>query len=887
MGSKSLNPNKLQTRMERAGAQGWKALQASDFEKAEREYLKALEISRQLTDPLAEAVFLSYLAVARGNQGRKDEAKGDLESCLKIAVDHNLDKVKAHASLLLGEHDREFGQWESATQHFLRALDASLTSQDEVGVEMAFGNLGLLYLEKGWAEQASECFRQALDRVPESPSRAAWLGSLGQCMAELGQYDQALTYYEQSYEEAFQSGNVLAQAICRGSAGNAFYEKGEFERASASYADALELCRAADDLPRSGIWLGNLSNALRKLGKKDLATRACQDALDIARLQADAHSESAHLDTLGDCYMEEEKLDKAMECYAQALELSKSIEDRQGQRIYLSNLGRVHKCLGQFEPAFDLLGRAIELFDEQRSRIKSDDLKTSFAARGQELYCDMVSVCLSMGRRVEALEYVGRAKSRAILDLLSNSPIDVSELMQGEDESLNRLVAKEAQLRNQISRLERIFWQGPAADAARGGTALTPAETHQVYAEWRDAINQLRMRHPNYANLIAVETLSFKEIESLWEISEPDRQSGREPVLGENVAILEYYWTDTYFLAASTFKGAAEPTVHLIKDESKLSALRSDLSDFLVMSSTEGWDVPMGLCRRLYDALMAPLVDALPAGVNRLILVPHGTLYRLPFSALHDGKQFLVERFALSYLPTTSLIPVLSRLREERQTTGENPKYLVSAISDYSATRKDGLKLSSRLRSSAGLEDLAYTIDEAKTVLDVGSTNAAEATLITNQEVKDSLPSLFARYPVVHFAGHAVFNPEEPLASGLVLSDGSMLTAAAILQGNVLRTSCGRLLVLSACQTGVNMVTPGGEILGLARALMYAGMPNLLLSLWEVADRSTSDLMKEFHRVWQAGKTSVADALREAQRKAAGEKLAVQAWAPFIHLGID
>ena len=114
-----------------------------------------------------------------------------------------------------------------------------------------------------------------------------------------------------------------------------------------------------------------------------------------------------------------------------------------------------------------------------------------------------------------------------------------------------------------------------------------------------------------------------------------------------------------------------------------------------------------------------------------------------------------------------------------------------------------------------------------------------------------------------------------------------MLTAAAILQGNLLRTHCGKLLVLSACQTGVNMVTPGGEILGLARALMYAGMPNLILSLWEVADRSTCNLMQEFHRSWQAGKTSIAKALACAQRQAVAAKQPVHAWAPFIHLGID
>jgi CHAT domain-containing protein len=161
-----------------------------------------------------------------------------------------------------------------------------------------------------------------------------------------------------------------------------------------------------------------------------------------------------------------------------------------------------------------------------------------------------------------------------------------------------------------------------------------------------------------------------------------------------------------------------------------------------------------------------------------------------------------------------------------------------------------------------------------------------------NSEVKEALPQLFSEYPIVHFAGHAVFNPDEPLASGLVLSDGSILTAASILQGSALRTDCGKLLVLSACQTGVNTVTAGGEILGLARALIYDGMPNLVLSLWEVADRSTAVLMQDFHKqiLEMSGNEAgvrICDALQTAQTNAASSGQPVHAWAPFIHYGID
>jgi tetratricopeptide (TPR) repeat protein len=155
-------------------------------------------------------------------------------------------------------------------------------------------------------------------------------------------------------------------------------------------------------------------------------------ALAIARELSDLSTVAAHLDSLGDCYRALSQFDQANQYYDEALTLSRSINDRLGERIYLANLGKLKAQNGQLTPAFEYFRQAVELFDEQRGMIKADDLKTSFANRGQELYRDMVSTCLKLNKRVEALEYVGRAKSRALLDLLSNSPIDVNQLVEDE-----------------------------------------------------------------------------------------------------------------------------------------------------------------------------------------------------------------------------------------------------------------------------------------------------------------------------------------------------------------------------------------------------------------------------------------------------------------------
>ena len=140
------------------------------------------------------------------------------------------------------------------------------------------------------------------------------------------------------------------------------------------------------------------------------------------------------------------------------------------------------------------------------------------------------------------------------------------------------------------------------------------------------------------------------------------------------------YWTDQYLLCAALWHGGQEPALRYIDDPETLASFSDDLSTFLEMSATEGWDVPKSLCQRLFNFLLAEIFENLPANISRLLIVPHSSLYHLPFAALHDGSQFICQRFAISYLPTTSLIPIMARSRQEQT----QQRYLISAISDYS-----------------------------------------------------------------------------------------------------------------------------------------------------------------------------------------------------------
>lgn len=134
---------------------------------------------------------------------------------------------------------------------------------------------------------------------------------------------------------------------------------------------------------------------------------------------------------------------------------------------------------------------------------------------------------------------------------------------------------------------------------------------------------------------------------------------------------------------------------------------------------------------------------------------------------------------------------------------------------------------------------------EAIAALYPGRSKTMRNGLATESDVKASIGG----YEVVHLSVHGKFDAAEPLLSHLVLAPGDgddgKLTAAEMFG---LPLDHAKLIVLSACETGKAQVTHGDEVIGLQRALLYAGAGSLVLSRWKVDDASTSLWMQTFYK---------------------------------------
>jgi len=190
------------------------------------------------------------------------------------------------------------------------------------------------------------------------------------------------------------------------------------------------------------------------------------------------------------------------------------------------------------------------------------------------------------------------------------------------------------------------------------------------------------------------------------------------------------------------------------------------------------------------------------------------------------------------------------------------------------------------------LNVLPATLTEVEKIKSLFDENGLEADIFLKDEAHEEVvksPQL-QKYKYLHFATHGIVDEEYPELSQVFLtSDDDETHDGDLYSGEIYNLKINAdLVTLSACQTGLGKVTKGEGIMGLSRALLYAGADNLVVSLWAVSDASTSELMIDFYEeIARNPNIAYTDALQKAKQKMIGSKdyAAPYFWAPFILIG--
>ena len=318
--------------------------------------------------------------------------------------------------------------------------------------------------------------------------------------------------------------------------------------------------------------------------------------------------------------------------------------------------------------------------------------------------------------------------------------------------------------------------------------------------------------------------------------------------------------------------------------------------------------------RELYEYLIKPVEKEI-SGVNDLCIVPDKALHFLPFAALVDeSRQYLLQSHHLNYAPSAS---VLIRCLKEDQGYSAGGLEKILAVGNPRFNSEDFPNL-------RPLEDAETEADRSASYYAPGS-----VTLLGAQATEPVVRSAMRECDVAHFGVHCLVDNSSPWLAALVLGTTQNAPASARRPASASGSPAGatsseasrrsaaltkastseptgdpndgllylkelygmklprtRLVVLSACQSGLGHYYRGEGVVSLVRPFLAAGVPTVVASLWSVDSKATSDLMIEFHRQRKltAG-LDAAEALRRAQIELARTYQHPFYWAPFIVVG--
>lgn len=746
---------------------------------------------------------LLCLAVSAAAQSQPDDARRAAEQTAAEAARWQAQKT--------AEAQRQ------AITRLQAALPLWRAAGDRHGEARTLFDLGQAWLAVGEKPPALALLDQALQHwraLNDRAWEAATLNLLGNAYLSLGESQRALDVYRAALtlQRALKQKRGEAQALSN--LGLLYRSLGELTEAAAYYQQALALNRALGERRLKAVALHNLGELYLALGEHGRALKACQLALPLHKAVGDQVGAGHTLEHLGTLYARLGQPRLALTYYQAALALLRELDARQLQADTLNSLGAVYLTLGQPQQAQACYNQALQL-------------ARAVAAPGVEsgALAGLAQVARARGQLPQA-----RAQIEAALSIINMQRTKVAN----RELRASYFAMRRNHYEFYLDLLLRLHEREP--DAGHAAAALEASEQ----ARARSLLDLLTTQ-PAAAGL---EVTPLKQA-ALLALCEPE------------TALLEYVLgRDGSFLFVITRAGLH---TYRLPPKTVIEPLVQDLRAALDWPSRHAFGRYVSAAQQLYALLLAPASTVLQA-YPRWLIAPDGALYHLPFEALlAEGKlparadyralDYLLKQRTISYVPSAS---VLASLRQRAAPAPE-----ASSAKTFLAVADPSNALPRLAQASREAAEIARLYQPAETLL-------LTRELASEEQVKQHPEIRRARF--LHFATHGRMSEAQPQTSGLLLAPAPAAQEDGLLQiAEVLELKLqAELVVLSACETGLGKTLSGEGVLGLTRAFLSAGARSVAVSLWQVADASTAELMVDFYRQVKS-QPDKAEALRQAK----------------------
>lgn len=710
---------------------------------------------------------------------------------------------------------------------------------------------------------------QITKEAKDSQGYAAALGSLGNAYRLRGDYEKAIKYLEASLDIANQTGNNIYSATSLNNLANVYSnlalinyrradlaetrgaeeEVNKFRNLAAGYdtkalenlQKSIQITGSQGDVQNQIRGLINLISVHYRMKNVSLAEDGWQRAIalfnqlpnsrdkvyaaiDLANLlqptilSAETYSEAQCL--------KPELQPQAQELLQQAISISQSLKDLRSESFALGKLGHIYECRQEYEQALELTQKAKWAADQNlqaKDSLYLWEWQTGRILKAQNKQTEAIK---AYGQAVSTLEAIRQ-------DILASN----RDLQFDFRDTINPIYRELAQLN-----LEQAILP-----------SIEPEQRNKTLNDALITIDSLKLAElQNYfGNDCAIAPLNPQRID-LATINQSTAVFS-SIILPDRTAIL--------VSLPNGEKKAAWIDVDSKTLVQEINEYRRELERYFDRKYNSK------RAQKLYNWMIRPFVDDLEKlQIKTLVFTHDGILRSVPMAALHDGENFLIQKYAIATTPSFTLTDA-SKIERQKL------RVLAAGLTKESII--DGQRFNPLTNVALEIEKIEQKIRNSKTLLNENFTRVS-----LEQELAKT------GYPIIHIATHGKFGTEAK-DTFLVTGNNGKLTITELdtaIRQIRNKSELVELLVLTACQTAVG---DDRAALGLAGVAVQAGVKSALASLWFINDAKTVELVAEFYNSYNSG-MSKAEALRVAQLKmieAGSENAHPAYWAAFVLVG--
>ena len=811
----------------------------------------------------------------------------------------------------LGREYYQADQFSAALEIWQQTLRVYQSQGDRLNQARVLSNLSLTYQQLGQWNKATQAITDSLKlvqvkgnlSVEQLKVLAQALNTQGTLQLATGKPELALLTWKEAantYKQA-KSDGVIRSLINQS---QALKSLGLYRKASSTLEEVNKILQEQADSPTKASALRNLGNSLRLVGNLERAQEVLNASLTMAqKLQLPSDISSALL-ALGNVAYTNQKPESALIFYQQAANIASSESDQINAQlnqlsllIYMEKWVNARLLASQIQPPltklhpnrttiYAQLNLAESLINLHLANIShTADMATiaSLIATSHKQAKDLGDKRLEayalgkLGRLYEQTQQFENAQKLTEKALMLAQAMNSPEISYRWQWQLGRIFKKRGDIKRAIAAYQQSLstLQSIRSDLLVVESDIQYSFRDSVEPIYRELVGLLLHSESseskessqkslnNQKNLLqareVIESLQIAELENFF----------REACLDIKTAEVDRIDTQSAVIYPIILKNNLEIILSLSQQplhhytiavpQQELETTVEKLRQNLVIRTRYSF---MPLSKQLYDWLIRPLEKELASNkVKTLVLVPDGVLRNIPIGVLHDGDQYLLEKYSIAFTPSLKLLP-------PRKLQQNNFKVLGAGLTE----------------ARQGFSPLEFVEEEFNKIK-----SGVASTVLLNQEftrenVENNLQS--NSFPIVHIATHGQFSSKAIETFILTWNNriGINDLDNLLYQSKLPKQQPIELLVLSACETAVG---DNRAALGLAGMAVKAGARSTLATLWPVNDESTANLMGQFYKQLSNTKQNKAEALRKSQLALLKDPNYEHPlyWAPYILVG--